>query len=287
MTEAISTGMRHATMSAVDLQSEMVYIDNAKVCDKSVLSAPLDLRLFGMDDYLSPHTGARSRRQEARHFQTGEFRRLKVHMIGKVGKDLPEDVELKNLVDMDIPGLVVSGERSFEFVEAEVQEQLSHLSRLKQDTIVGILGTYKPTVFETREMPRLVPHCHWDLDITEMEGAHPQAGRPYPVSPQHLPELNRQIEVLERAGIICHSKSLYSTPVLFTPKKDGKLRLCIDYHELNRQTLRDCYPTPVATDLIVRTRGCKMISKLDLHSGFHQLHIHEGDQHKTVFVTSG
>ena len=99
---------------------------------------------------------------------------------------------------------------------------------------MGILGTYEPTVFETREMPRLALHRHWDLDITEMEGARPQAGCPYPVAPQHLPELSRQIEVLERAGIIRRSKSLYGAPVLFAPKKDGKLRLCIDYRKLNR-----------------------------------------------------
>jgi len=72
----------------------MAYINNAKACEKSVLSAPLERRLLGMDDYLPPHTGARSRRQEARHFQTGEFRRPKVHMIGDVGKELPEDAEL-------------------------------------------------------------------------------------------------------------------------------------------------------------------------------------------------
>ena len=71
-------------------------------------------------------------------------------------------------------------------------------------------------------MPRLAPNRHWDLDITKMEGARPQAGRPYPVAPQYLPELNRQIEVLERAGITRPSKSLYGAPVLFAPKKDGK-----------------------------------------------------------------
>ena len=78
MTEAIATGMRHATVSAVDRQSEMAYIDHAKDCEKPMLSAPLERRLLGMDDYLPPHTGAaaRSRRQEARHFQTGEFRRV-------------------------------------------------------------------------------------------------------------------------------------------------------------------------------------------------------------------
>jgi len=151
-----------------------------------------------------------------------------MHMMSDVGKELPEDVELENLVDMEIPGLVAPGERSFDFVGAEVREQLSHLSRQKQDTNVGILGTYEPTVFETREMSRLAPHRHWDLDITEMESARPQAGCPYPVAPQHLPELNRQIEVLERAVIIRRSKSLYGAPVLFAPKKDHRVNFtCI------------------------------------------------------------
>ena len=143
LSEAIVTGMRHATMSAVDRQSEMAYIDHAKASEKSLLATPLERRLLGMEDYLPP-----------------------------------QDAELENLVDMDIPGLVAPGERSSDFVEAEVREQLSHLSRQKQDTIGGTLGTYEPTVFETREMPRLAPHRHWDLDTTEMEGARPQAAVP-------------------------------------------------------------------------------------------------------------
>jgi len=88
--------------------------------------------------------------------------------------------------------------------------------------------------------------------------------------------------VLEQAGI-----SLYCAPVLFAPQKDGKLHLCIDYRRLYHQTLRDCYPTPIATDLIARTRRARMFSKLDLHSGFHHLCIREGHQHKTAIVTPG
>ena len=57
MSEVIATGMRHATMSAVDRQSEMAYIDLAKACEKSLLTTPLERRLLGMDDYLPPHTG--------------------------------------------------------------------------------------------------------------------------------------------------------------------------------------------------------------------------------------
>ena len=205
MSQAIATGMWHATMTPVDRQSEIAHIENTQAWEHSVFTSPLERWLLGMEDYQSPHTGARSCRQEARHFLNGEFRRPGVHMIGDVAKELPEDAELENLVDMDIPGLVAPGERSFHFVESEVRDQLSHLSLQKQDVIVGILEEYEPMVFENREMPRLAPHRNWDLDITEIEGARPQAGQPYLVAPQHLPELNRQIAVLERAGVIRRS----------------------------------------------------------------------------------
>ena len=76
-----------------------------------------------------------------------------------------------------------------------------------------------------------------------------------------------------------------SSPVLFAPKKDGKLRLCIDYHRLNQQTERDPSPTPVVADLIASTRGTRMFSKLDLKAEFHQLRLQDGDQEKTAFST--
>jgi len=69
---------------------------------------------------------------------------------------------------------------------------------MKQDAIMSLLETCKPTVFKTRTIPRLAPHRQLDLDITEEEGARPVAARPYPVAPQHLPELNQQIAALER-----------------------------------------------------------------------------------------
>jgi len=120
-------------------------------------------------------------------------------------------------------------------------------------------------------MPRMPPRCKLDMDITETPGARPVSRCPYPVSPQHLPELERQIMTLLNADIIRRSVSLYASPVLFPPKKDGnkkdgKLCLCIDYHRLNRQTLRDRFPTPVAKDLIARTRGARMFPELDLQS---------------------
>jgi len=285
---AVTTGLRHATISPADRQSEIMHEDMERDRIRAIQTTPLDQRLLGQEDYMPPDTAAHTRHQEARHFQNCTFLRTTgLHMLGDVSKELPEDGEFEGLVDMEIPGLVPPVARAFDFVEAEVRAQLGDLSKQKQADIIRLLESYEPTVFETRDMPQLAPHRQWDLDIMEVEGARPVAGRPYPVAPQHLPELNRQIAVLEEAGIIRRSRNLYGALALFAPKKDGRLRLYIDYRKLNCHTLRDCYPTPVATDLIARTRGARMFSQLDLRSGFHQLRIREGDQHKTAFVTPG
>jgi hypothetical protein len=89
------------------------------------------------------------------------------------------------------------------------------------------------------------------------------------VAPHHQPELDRQVKSLFDAGISRRSSSNYSAPVLFTPKKDGKLRMVVDYRMLNAQTARDRFPTPTSGDLIAKTRGAKLFSKIDLLSGFH------------------
>jgi len=185
-------------------------------------------------------TGGRVRRQMKRQGSSGA-----THRLGDMGKELPEDEELSDFLDADIPGLSINPERSFDFVTSEVRTQLAHLPLEQVDEILTLLSGLESTVFETRAMPRMPPPHQLDMDITEMPDARPVAMRHYPVTPQHMPELERQIKALLDAGIIRESFSLYASPVLFAPKKDSKLRLCVDYRRLNRQTLRDCYPTPV------------------------------------------
>jgi len=70
-----------------------------------------------------------------------------------VGKELPEDAPLGDI--SDIPGLVPTGERSFDFIQNEMHTQLAHLLARERDTILGVLAGFEPTVFETREMPRM------------------------------------------------------------------------------------------------------------------------------------
>jgi len=149
-----------------------------------------------------------------------------------VEKELPEDALLG--ISGDIPGLVPTVERSFDFIQKEVHTQLAHLLARERDIILRVLAGFEPTVLEMREIPRMASRHQYDMDIPQRPGPRPVASRPYSVAPHPKAELWRQIESLLKAGIIRESHSFCSSPVLFAPKKDGKLRLCIDYRCLNQ-----------------------------------------------------
>jgi hypothetical protein len=94
-----------------------------------------------------------------------------------------------------------------------------------------------------------------------------------------------QLKELLDLGIIRPSVSPWGAPVIFVKKKDGSLRLCIDYRDLNRATVKNRYPMPRIDDLFDQMKGAMVFSKIDLRSGYHQLRIKEGDIPKTSFRT--
>ncbi|GJR70748.1 putative reverse transcriptase domain-containing protein [Tanacetum coccineum] len=81
------------------------------------------------------------------------------------------------------------------------------------------------------------------------------------------------------------SSSPWGAPVLFVKKKDGSFRMCIDYRELNKLTVKNRYPFPIIDDLFDQLQGSRVYSKIDLRSGYHQLRVHEEDISKTTFRT--
>ena len=100
-----------------------------------------------------------------------------------------------------------------------------------------------------------------------------------------LKELKAQLQELVDGGFIRPSTSPWEAPVLFVKKKDGTWRLCIDYRQLNKVTIRNKYPLPLIDDLFDQLQGAKVFSKIDLRSGYHQLRIRESDIPKTAFRT--
>ncbi|GJS00646.1 putative reverse transcriptase domain-containing protein [Tanacetum coccineum] len=113
--------------------------------------------------------------------------------------------------------------------------------------------------------------------------ATPIAKSPYRLAPSEMQELFGQLQELQDKGYVRPSHSSWGAPVLFVKKKDGSFRMCINYRELNKITIKNHYPLPRIDDLFDQLQGACYFSKIDLQSGYHQLCVHEDDIPKTAF----
>ncbi|KAL0559053.1 hypothetical protein IC582_003642 [Cucumis melo] len=139
-----------------------------------------------------------------------------------------------------------------------------------------------PNVFP-EGLPGLPPHREVEFAIELEPGTVPISRAPYRMAPAELKELKVQLQELLDKGFIRPSVSPWGAPVLFVKKKDGSMRLCIDYRELNKVTVKNRYPLPRIDDLFDQLQGATVFSKIDLRSGYHQLRIKDGDVPKTAF----
>lgn len=116
-------------------------------------------------------------------------------------------------------------------------------------------------------------------------GTEPPYGPLYNLSVNELDTLRKYIEEMLARQWIRPSTSPAGAPVLFIRKKDGTLRLCVDYRGLNKITIKDRYPIPLVDEMLDRLEGAKCFSKLDLREAYHRIRITEGDEWKTAFRT--
>ncbi|GKC61605.1 putative reverse transcriptase domain-containing protein [Tanacetum coccineum] len=141
-----------------------------------------------------------------------------------------------------------------------------------------------PEVFP-EDLPGLLPIQQVEFQIELVPGAAPVARAPYRLAPSGMEELSTQLQELSDKGFIRPSSSPWGAPVLFVKKKDGSFRMCIDYRELNKLTVKNRYPLPRIDDLFDQLQGSSVYSKIDLRSGYHQLRVRDEDIPKTTFKT--
>ncbi|GJT33887.1 putative reverse transcriptase domain-containing protein [Tanacetum coccineum] len=141
-----------------------------------------------------------------------------------------------------------------------------------------------PEVFP-EDLLGLPPIRQVKFQIDLVPGAALVARAPYRLAPSEIEELSTQLQELSDKGFIRPSSSPWGALVLFVKKKDGSFRMCIDYRELNKLTVKNRYPLPRINDLFDQFQGSSVYSKIELRSGYYQLRVRDEDIPKTAFRT--
>jgi hypothetical protein len=142
-------------------------------------------------------------------------------------------------------------------------------------------------VFSEEESHRLPKHQPWDhaIDLEPDATLHWKV-KSYPMSPAEQVELDKWLEENLAKGYLRPSKSPMASPVFFIKKKDGKLRLVQDYQRLNKITIKNRYPLPLAADIVNRLTGAQLFTKFDVRWGYHNIRIKSGDEWKAAIITN-
>ena len=154
-----------------------------------------------------------------------------------------------------------------------------------EDISLRLIDYYKDyaDIFSEEKIHALPEHGKYDHKIELQPGTTPPFGPIYPLSESELRVLRKYLDEMLADGKIVRSTSPAAAPILFVPKPDGTLRLCIDYRGLNKITIKNRYPLPLMNELRDRLGKAKFFTKLDLKNGFYLLRIAKGDEWKTAF----
>ena len=140
-------------------------------------------------------------------------------------------------------------------------------------------------LFGEKLAAKLPDHRKFDHTIEILPGKEVPFRPIYPLSEPQKEVLREYLDRMIGQGKIVSSKSPAGAPILFVPKKNGKLRLCVDYRGLNNVTVKNKYPLPLMDPLREQVKGATIFTKFDLRDGYYLIRIKEGDEWKTAFRT--
>lgn len=165
--------------------------------------------------------------------------------------------------------------------------QTNHLNEVEKQSIKKLLSKYQKLIFKERD-----PLTNTDAAVHEIKITTDQQinSKLYRYPPKHEAEVRKQMEEMEKQGIIRKSNSRYSSPIIAIPKKTDnsgkqKYRIVVDYRKLNQVTIDDKYPLPNIDSILDKLGKFQYFSTLDLAKGYHQILVAEKDIEKTAFVT--
>jgi len=158
-----------------------------------------------------------------------------------------------------------------------------HLGVEKEERTSVILVVHEFEDVFPDEVSGLLPHREVEFSIDLVPGTGPVSMAPYRMALLELVELKKQIEELMEKQFIRPSTSPWGAPVLLVKKKNGSSRLCMDYRQLNKMTIKNKYPLPRIDDLMDQLHGSSVFLKIDLRSGYHQILVKANDVQKTAF----
>nr|GEV10132.1 putative reverse transcriptase domain-containing protein [Tanacetum cinerariifolium] len=220
---------------------------------------------------------------------TGHFKRDCPKLKNKDGEKVNALGWVNNKRESRLTVILCSKAR--EYMAKGCQIFLAHISANKvedksegkQLEDVPIVQDY-PEVFP-KDLSGLPPARLVEFQIDLIPGAAPVAQAPYRLAPSEMKESSEKLQELFEKGFIRPSSSPWGASVLIVKKKDGSFRICIDYRELNKLTVKNSYPLPRIDNLFDQLQGSSVYSKIDLRSGYHQLRVREQDVPKTAFRT--
>ena len=191
-----------------------------------------------------------------------------------LGKGCELCVILVTKEDPELNAVKLTPGEVLEAIEQMDRERLIEICR----KVIGIFRD--PPGYDATDRDINVPHT-----IPLPHGHTPPYGPRYRHTPIEKEELTKQVTEGIAKGIIEPSTAPYGAPVIFVKKKDGSLRMCVDYRALNRITIKNRYPLPRIDDLLDEVGKAKYFTSLDLASGYHQIRINPEDVPKTSFIT--